>query len=221
MTAKQDNNDVGYCLQVTPAGVNVAKIFLSEPRINSSNAFHLFIRCLVDASPDKTLSDDFSLDAACAQFSDPRVDIYCDDCSILKGLPLVARTPSGMPLHGNLCIVGSDEYGDSILLTEQQVVTVLQELNFPEQPFVNQIDLTDPNSILNDKQEEVGTLRKLLESLVNHCVNNEVQLVTRAKAISKDADDSVLIVCLHGNEDAIKQLHSQVQRLIKKSEIGW
>lgn len=219
MTARQDNNDVGYCLQVTPAGVNVAKIFLSDPRINSPSAFHLFIKCLVDASAGETLSG-FMLDAACCQFSDPRVTIYCDDCSILKGLPFVARTGSGIPLHGNLCIVGSDADGDSILLTEKQIVTVLQELNFPEQPFVNQIDLTDPDSILNDEQEEVGTLRKLLELLVNHCVNNEVQLVTRAKAISKDTDDSVLIVCLHGNDDAIKQLHAKVQRLISKSEIG-
>lgn len=175
--------DIGYCLQVTPMGINLAKIFQHDPRINSQEAFHTFIRCLVDASPNETL-DDFDLDAVCCQFSDRSIDIFCDDESMFKDLPLVATTSSGIPLHGYLCIVGSDEEGHSILLTEDQVTTVLQELDFPAHPHVNQIDLTDDDSLVNDMQPETSTLRKLLELLVNHCVESEVQLVTRAKAIS-------------------------------------
>ncbi len=219
MDAKQDSNDVGYCVQVTPVGINVAKIFHHDPRINSQEAFHTFIRCLVDASPNESL-DDFNLDAACCQFSDRSIDIFCDDESMFKDLPLVATTGSGIPLHGNLCIVGSDDVGHNVLLTESQVTTVLQELDFPSHPHVNQIDLTDLNSLINNTQPETSTLRKLLELLVNNCIENKVQLVTRAKAISKDTDPSVLIVCLHGNDDAIKGLHTKVKNLIRNCEIG-
>lgn len=219
MTTSKQGDDIGYCLQITPAGINVAKIFRHDPRINSQDAIRLFIKCLVDASPKKTL-DDFNLDACCCQFSDRNIDIFCDDESMLKDLPLVATTGSGVPLHGNLCIVGSDEVGNSVLLTESQITTVLQELDFPEHPYVNQIDLTDLNPFTNATQEEAIALRKLLELLINHCVNNEVQLITRAKAILKDTDNSVLVVCLHGDDDAIKNLHLDIQELIKTCEIG-
>jgi len=219
MNAKQDNNDVGYCLQITPVGINVAKIFRHDPRINSQQAFHYFIKCLVDNDKRHSLSK-FTLGNAHIQFFDPSIDIFFDENSILKDLPLVATTSRKLPLHGNVCVVGSDKKGNSILLTESQITKVLQELDFPEHPYVNQIDLTDLNSLVNDTQDEASTLRKLLEALVTHCVENEVQLVTRAKAISKDTDDAVLIVCLYGNDKAIKQLHTKVEKLIRNCELG-
>lgn len=214
---EQDN--VGYCLQVTPQGINLIKLLADGLPMSLGESKGIFIKCLVDFDRTDKLSD-FTLDVATRQFSDRTIDIFLDDEGILKNLPLVARTESGISLHGNLAIFSSDSNGNTILLTEEQVTTVLQELGFPFHPGISQIDMTDSSNPRVEQEQNSLELKLILESLIKHCVNNGEQLLSRAKAISTVGDDDVLIVCLHGRSEAIKKLYDKIHSLVKSCEFG-
>lgn len=68
-------------------------------------------------------------------FSDRSIIILCDDERDAKGLPLVAISPVGDRLRGNVIIMGSrytDHELDYIELTDAQIAIVLNEITIAE-----------------------------------------------------------------------------------------
>jgi hypothetical protein len=59
----------------------------------------------------------------CKKWRDAGITCYVDDESILKGKPLTLYCDGEEPydLHGNLILVGTDELGNDISLTEEQI----------------------------------------------------------------------------------------------------
>jgi len=212
-------DNFGYCLQVTLAGINVIKMSQDSLIISSENGWYYFLKCLVDSSKGDILSD-FTLDVSCGEFLDETINIFSDDESILKGLPLTAKTQDGLRLHGNLAIVGSDNEGNSILLNKYQVSLILQQLSFAKNLDINEVDID--NSHLESLRRKNGTLdlKAILSDLMDYCIDNEIQILSKANVVSKDVDNSVLVVCLHGREDAINNLRQDIQVLISESEFG-
>lgn len=209
----------GYCVKVGSEGINVLKMSQDSLLISSDNSWDYFLRCLVDSSRGDILSD-LTLDVTCGEFLDETINIFSDDESILKGLPLTAKTQNGIRLHGNLAIVGSDYEGSSILLNKYQVSLILRELSFAKNLNINEVDINSPH--LESLRRKNGTLdlKAILSDLMDYCIDNEIQILSKANVASKDTDNSVLVVCLHGKEDAINNLRQDIQLLISKSEFG-
>lgn len=62
------------------------------------------------------------------QFSDPNIDLICDDEGLLKELPVTCITPRSIALRGQVIAAACTEDGDTIGLTEAQFQLVAANL---------------------------------------------------------------------------------------------
>lgn len=62
------------------------------------------------------------------QFSDPNIDLICDEEFLFKELPLTCITPRRIALCGSVIIAASTEDGETIGLTETQFQLVAANL---------------------------------------------------------------------------------------------
>ena len=126
-TTKQDN--IGYCVYVQVDKIFTLKMTKSE-FVNASSKLKWIKRLLGEKSDVK---QSVYLEGVYKQFSDPTIDIFVDSDGIGKGLERIALTPLGLELFSNVVVLASDDEGETILLTKQQVPVVLKELGFYQQ----------------------------------------------------------------------------------------
>lgn len=209
---KQDN--VGYCINVTPGYVTVLKFSQDDPLFNNAKSMRLFIRSLVEFH-DVEKPSDFLLEGVYHQFPNSAIDIFVDSESLVKGYPLTAGTPGNTELYGNLAIFGSNDEGNSILLSEQQAKEVLCFLDFPEGTEIKEVDMFPTEPKYTEDFKPSKTLNHLLKILVNHCINHELQLVTKG---TTNKDEAVMIVCVHSRQKNIDAMHSDFLKLVKSGK---
>ncbi len=213
-TTKQD--EIGYCLYLQEETIRVLKMrndAFKTPGFTLDWIKKLIGGNIDDLKPETSVF----IEGVLKQFSDPIIDIFVDENGIDKGLPPVAVTNNGTFLIGNAVILASDKEGETILLDGKQVQTALNELGFYHQHKgieVVEVDLDETKYLTSEQHPQI--LKDLLGLLINYCVDQEVQVLTRALNAMDGTGDRALVMCLHGEPDFIESCHKVLSDFISK-----
>ena len=205
-------DEVGYCVYVKVDKVLTLKMKRSE-FVNAPFKL-MWIKKLLGE-----LEKSVYLEGVYNQFSDPVIDIFVDTDGIGKGLGRVALTPKGLELFGNVVVLASDGKGETILLNKQQVEVVVKELGFYQTYEKIEVEDIDTNDFKHSTMiEDVPkVIKKLAGLLVDHCVSEGVQVLTKAKDLNDDSGDMALVMCLHGEPKLINSCQKMLRDFITKN----
>lgn len=207
--------DIGYCVYVQEHAISILKMNSLD---FGKNAFSLvWIKKLIGGKMgEMNLDHSICLEGVYKQFSDRFIDIFVDANGINKGLRPMAITHKGNRLFGNVVILASDDEGKTILLTENQAELAIRELGvYNNYDRVRFLDLSAENKEYTTSEEHPQVLKNLLSLLIGYCVDEQVQLLTKALEVGNDPDDIALVMCLHGDRKFIDSCHQALTALIR------
>lgn len=210
--------DIGYCVYVQEEKVSVLKMRKEAFKMPSFPL--IWIKNLIGGSIDALdLKKSVFIEGVLKQFSDSTIDIFVDENGIDKGLPPVAITNNGIFLIGNVVVLASDKEGETILLGEKQVQIALNELGFYNQGKgveVVDVDLNESKYLTTQQHPQV--LKNLLGLLIEYCVDQDIQLLSRAEDANDSTSDRALVMCLHGEPEFIDSCHQVLTDFISKHQ---
>lgn len=217
MTSKK-LDELGYCVYVRKDELNVLKMRTVDFLISGFSS--VWIKKLIGGNiDDLTIDDSIHVERFSYQFSDSAINIFAEAYSSSRDLPLMVKTQTGGSILGNVVILGSDSKGETTLLTEEQGQLAINELGFYNNyKGINFIDAeTNENKYLTTEQHP-KSLKNLLTLLIDYCINEEIQLLTRAQDPDDNKSDMALVMCLHGDPRFIRKTHKVLSDFLKSQD---
>lgn len=215
-TTKRDK--FGYCIYVQSDGINVVKMETSSFSVPGFSS--TWLEKLLGGNLDSLeLGKSVEIQKISQQFSDPTINIFAESDGTNKELPLMVKTQTGGSVLGDVVILGSDSKGETILLTESQGQLAINELGFyNDYKGINFVDAeTNENKYLTTEQHPQA-LKNLLTLLIDYCISEDVQLLTRAQDPNDNKSDMALVMCLHGDPEFIRGCHKLLSDFIKSHQ---